>query len=360
MDLFKFNSPTGAPFRSGVALDKKPTSTMWIERYREPGEFKLEGPLSSGLREFLPIGTFISHFDTKEIMIVEDHTITDSEEDTTVSITGRSLEVVLEDRIVGAGLGWNDPITFTEYTLAANNIGAQALMLMQQHMALGWVSDPNDEIPYISVSNAVPIEGQVVQRVMKREDVHKALVGLLEINNYGIKNNRNPDGTATFVIHAGIDRSARVIFSWKYRDLTSAEYLFSRRTDKNVAYVKGRYVEEFVYAVGATKANRRVLLVDGSDLDDYFDAVPTGSNLSAVRAKMYTRGEQALMWNNPIDIARVDLAPITQFHFREDYEVGDLVAIDANYGAVDVRRVTEYTEIEDENGESGHPTFDVI
>ena len=360
MDIFKFNSPSGAPFRNGEPLLTKPLSVMWIERYREPGEFKLEGPLSSGLREMLPLGTFISHFDTNEIMIVEDHTITEGEGDPVIAVTGRSLEVMLEDRIVGAGLGWNDPASFQEYTLVANNIGAQAVTLMGQHMLLGQVADPNDEIPYISLSNTTPAEGQVVQRVMKREDVHKSLLELLEINNYGIKNNRLLNGTAQFIIHKGVDRTAQVIFSWKYGDLTGAEYLYSRRTDKNVAYVKGRYVEEFVYAAGATKANRRVLLVDAADLDDYFDTAPTGSNRDAVRAKMYTRGEQALMWNNPTNVARADIAPISQFTFRTDYEVGDIVAIDANYGAVDVRRVTEYTEIEDENGESGHPTFDVV
>lgn len=360
MDIFKFNSPTGAPFRNGEALRTRPTSIMWIERYREPGEFKIEGPLSSGLREMLPLDTFISHFDTNEIMLVEDHIITEKDGDPFIAVTGRSLEVVLEDRIVGAGLGWNDPASFQEYTLAANNIGGQAITLMGQHMLLGQVADPNDEIPYISLSNTTPAEGQVIQRVMKREDVHKSLLGLLEINNYGIKNNRLLNGTAEFIVHKGVDRTARVIFSWKYGDLEGAEYLYSRRTDKNVAYVKGRYVEEFVYTSGAVKGNRRVLLVDGSDLDDYFDTIPTGPNLTAVRAKMYTRGEQALMWNNPTNVARADIAPITQFRFREDYEVGDIVAIDANYGAVDVRRVTEYTEIEDENGESGHPTFDVI
>ena len=360
MDIFKFNSATGSPFRFGQPV-VKPESIMWIERYREPGEFKLKGQLSSGLREALPIGSFISHFDTREIMIVEDHTITDKEENTTVEITGRSLEVVLEDRIVGAGLGFNDPVPpGFEYALPATDVANQAITLIADHILLDYVVDPDDEIPYIVLGNAAPEEGQVIERVMKRQDVHKSLMGLLELNNYGIKNVRNDNGTATFYIHKGADRSAKVVFSWKYGDLVGAEYLLSRRTDKNVAYVKGRYVEQFVYAVGATKANRRVILVDASDLDDYFDEVPTGDDLIAVRQKMFTRGEQVLLWNLPIDIARADLAPITQFKFREDYEVGDIVAIDANYGAVDVRRVTEYTEIEDENGESGHPTFDVL
>lgn len=359
MEFFKFVAGT-KPFENGVALNNI-EDVMWVERYREPGEFKIKGLLSSGLRELLPLGTFISHVDTYTIMIVEDHQVKDqTEKNSTVEISGRSLETILDNRIVGAGLAINDPAVFVEYSLAAAPIASQARTLVQQHMVAGFVIDPNDEIPYISVTNAILTEGEQIARVMKRQPVYKSLVGLLELSDYGIRNIRHADGTAEFYIHKGIDRRDSVSFSWEQGELISAEYLWSSRKDKNVAYVKGRYVEEFVYTTGADKMNRRVLLVDGTDIDDYLDVTPTGAALTAIRQKMYTRGQQALRWNNEVNVSRADISNFTTNRYRLDYNVGDIVSLDANYGNLELRRVTEFTEIEDENGESGHPTFEVI
>jgi hypothetical protein len=45
------------------------------------------------------------------------------------------------------------------------------------------------------------------------------------------------------------------------------------------------------------------------------------------------------------------------YQYRRDYNIGDLVSIDGNFGQTAVMRVIEYAEIEDENGNSGHPTL---
>src|SRR5690606_26414123 len=123
----------------------------------------------------------------------------------------------------------------------------------------------------------------------------------------------------------------------------------------NVALVQGRFVEEIVYT-GATHYDRRVMLVDASDIDGNLSATPTGTTLTNIRAKMYIRGEEALANQNEINIASTDVAKVTQYEYRKDYDIGDIISIDGNYGEIEKRRVVEYVEIEDENGESGHPT----
>lgn len=361
MELFKFTSDVGSPFRHGVALNGL-DSVMWIERYREPGEFKITGLLSSGIRHELPLGTFISHTDTKTVMIVEDHNIKESlDKEATIEISGRSFETILENRIVGSNLGYNNPVPpGLEYTLMVSWVGDQAHALILDHMQPGRVVDPGEEIPYVVVSNQIPVEGEQVYRTLKRQTVHKALIELLAIYDYGVKAIRKPDGTIELVLHKGVNRASSVGFSWKYGELANAEYLWTSRKDKNVAYVKGRYVEEFYYTPGADKMNRRVLLVDAADLDDYLDTTPTGSTLDAIRQKMYVRGQQALRQNNEINIAQADVADSTQYKYRIDYNIGDIVQIDANYGTDEIRRVVEFTEIEDENGESAHPSFETV
>jgi len=357
MELFKFTSISGSPFLGGQVLNKAKTTT-WIERYREPGEFKLEAPLSSGLREAVPIGTFISHVNTKEVMVVEDHTLKDTKtSEPMLSITGRSLDAIVDNRIVGANLAYAPTTPALEYVLAAAPVGQQAVTLISQHILAGQVTDPNDEIPYLVVATSVPSEGEQLVRVVQRTSVHKALLELLEVGNYGIKSVRLPDGTVKLEIHKGVDRSATVSFSWKFGELESSEYLFSTRKNKNTALVKGRFVEQMVYT-GANKYDRRVLLVDAADLDDYLDEYPVGTVLTDIRAKMVVRGQQALMLNNDVDIVTADISNKTKFKYRQDYEVGDIVSIEGSFEASDNRRVTEYTEIEDETGETGHPTLE--
>lgn len=361
MELFKFTSTSGSPFLGGAVINKAKQIT-WVERYRQPGEFKIEAPLESGLREFLPIGTFISHVNTEEVMLVEDHNFKDdSKKGPTIAITGRSLDVVTENRIVGANQAYGSPTPPPdEYILAAAPLGAQVAALISQHILAGQVADPNDEIPYLIVSNTIPSEGEQVARTVKRSPVHKAAIELLEIGDYGIKTIRQPDGNVRLELHKGVDRSATVSFSWRSGEITSSEYLLSSRKNKNTALVKGRYVEQMVYTAGANNYNRRVLLVEATDLDDYLDEIPTGIELDMIRSKMTVRGQQAIQANNEINIVRSDISDRTKFKYRKDYQVGDIVSIDGAFNIMDNRRVTEFTEIEDETGETGHPTLEII
>ena len=92
MDLFKFIPGADPTVLEVGASINGATSIMWTERYSDPGEFEIVAPLSSGLLQFLPLGTIISHTNTLEAMIVENHNIKDEEDvDPIVSITGEAL-----------------------------------------------------------------------------------------------------------------------------------------------------------------------------------------------------------------------------------------------------------------------------
>ena len=60
---------------------------------------------------------------------------------------------------------------------------------------------------------------------------------------------------------------------------------------------------------------------------------------------------------NRVTITRADIAPVAKYRYRTDFQVGDLISIDGNFGAIAVMRVMEYVEIQDETGETGHPTL---
>jgi hypothetical protein len=360
LDLFKFTPGSDPTVLEQGRMIKGAKNVMWVERYRDPGEFEIQAPLSSGLREFLPAGTFVSHADTFEFMIVESHEISEEEgEDPLLKITGRSFETYLENRIVGVNQARSSS-TIVEYNLAAANTWNQAVTLINDHILN--TTDPNDALGNIQATTTITGTGTNEARVIARGNVHAKLMELLAIDDIGIYSNRRstfPGGNPTFStlsIHAGVNKSSSVIFSWKSGDLDSADYLFSDKKLKNSALVLGRYVYTMV-DTGPTKYDRRIALVDGTDLDGNLSAPPTGGALTTIIGKMQTRGRQALKSQNRLSLSRADISDVTKYQYRRDFKVGDFVTLDANYGQIAVMRVVEYAEIEDENGESGHPTL---
>jgi hypothetical protein len=366
MDVFKFISGAAEPtILTEGRMIQNAKSIMWTERYREPGEFEIVGQLSSGLREFLPIGTLISHADTLEVMFVENHEIDEDENsDPIIKITGRSLEAYLENRIVGSN-GIRAHSNITEYILAGNYTWLQIAVLINDHVNGNLY--PDDNFINIVTTSIVTGAGIVEPRNIRPDELHKTVLSLLEIDDLGIKVIRRntfnaPNGSSAqtvFCIHKGTDKSNSVIFSWKARDLDKLDYLWSDKKSKNSAMVIGRYVNTFVDTPGVIHYNRRTMIVNADDIDGNLSAMPSGAQLTDIVNKMKVRGNQALHSQDRITITRADISDISQYHYRRDFNMGDLVTLDGNFGQIAVMRVVEYVEIQDENGETGHPTFSV-
>jgi len=362
MDLFKYHpGPDPTQLEQGDAINGA-ASVMWVERYREPGEFEITAPLSSGLLQFLPLGTMISHTNTLEVMIVENHNIKDEEDvDPFVSITGRSLELILEDRVVGSNLVQTNNV-LVPYVIAAQPSAAQVSIMINEH--IDHPTDPDDKLENFDAWTGITT-GTSEPRTIGRISLHKAVVEILAVDNLGIKSvRRNPfggDGNDVhthFIIHNGVDRSASVIFSRKAGDLEGSEYLWSNRKYFNSAMVVGRYVNVKVHTPGYSGYSRSMMVVQADDIDGHLDVVPVGAVLTDIVAKMQTRGRAAMAAQSRINLVRADISEISKYHYRRDYNIGDIVTVDGNFGEIAPMRVVEYVEIQDENEEKGHPTLE--
>lgn len=365
MDLFKYlPTPEPTSFEEAQTINGA-RSITWTERYRDPGEFEIIAPLSSGLMEFLPLGSLISHMKTYEVMVVENHEITEDQNgDTLIKITGRSLEVILENRIVGMPqVRTNSSIS--EYILSADYTWNQAVSLINDHIQNEFF--PDDMIPNVIAVPGYSWTGIFEARSIRRTQLHGAVIELLNIEDLGIKNIRAnafsvPNGSNTqtnMVIFKGYDKTASVVFSWKAGDLDQTEYLWSDKRLKNSAVVLGRYVNTVYDTVGVTQYNRRSAIVAGDDIDGIYNAPPTGAALTDVINKMQVRARAALESQSRLTITRTDLSATSRYQYRKDFDVGDLVLLDGNFGQIAVMRVVEFAEIQDENGETGHPTLSV-
>ena len=375
VDFFKFNVDSGSPtiLRRGEMINNI-THSMWAERYRG-GEFQFTAPTSSGLRELLPAGTCVSHIDSEEIMVVENHQIPeDADTNPYITVTGRSLETFLENRIVGANRTW--PITgvttipLPEYSLAAAKTWVQAQQLINDHILPSAVINASDGVDGIRTEHSISNTGvgSSVQQIIPLGTVYQRLLEVLAIDDLGIKAVRPgptspyaaPNEYVVFVIHDGIDRRNQILISYDTGDIKNADYLWSNKKKKTAALVTGRWVQ--VMVGGSTSGfDKRVMTIDGSDIDNAFTSAPTGTDLTDIQTLMTNRANAVLASQNDVIIIKPEMSKtLSRYSYRNDYRVGDIVTVIGNYGISSAMRVIEYVEIEDENGETGYPTLAVI
>jgi len=376
MDLFKFIPGADPSFlENGQTLNKIKTAS-WTERYVEAGEFEITAGVSSGLRSLLPVGTMISHIDTFEVMIVETVNLkedtTDSVGEPQLTIKGRSLESWFRQRIVGGDiesyvfLGERLMLPVNEYLLAMDTSWEQTKTMIEDHVINTFTGQHDDVDGFAIISNQQHIGSSTSQaRVMRKQNLHSAVLELLAVDDFGIKvvrpNPDNVDPTKTeFRIHNGIDRTADVIFSHAFGDLEKPEYLWADGILKTDFFCRSNYYEMRGINEAIEGFNRRILYVDCTDLDDHLDEAGAIAAFSDIQAAMDVRGQQALRSQAATNLLSTDVAKRSRYKFKRHYDVGDIVAVHGNYDEQSVMRIVEHVTFLDEKGETGYPTLAAV
>jgi hypothetical protein len=358
MDLIKLSSETAVPTELTVG---EPIfgydSALWVERYQKPGEFKIEAKLSSGLLDFLPIDGFVTHVDTKELMMIENHHIKQPRnEDPTIEISGRSFTAYLEQRYLRDYYAATSNHDIPKYQLASDESWDHIFYIIDNHFITSSISD--DNLVGVDLVNSCTGTGTSEAREIRHDDILTIVQMLLKIDDIGLKTIRPTptDDTTYWEIYQGTSRINTVRFSKLGGDLDDIEYLFSNRKRKTRCHTMGRWCQT-IYGDTEDGYARRTMLLDTSDIDQQLNAMPSGGALFLVTDAMQVRAREALANQNDVSIVQVDVANTAQWVYRRDYDMGDLVTVDGDFGASETMRVVEYAEVEDENGSSGHPTL---
>jgi hypothetical protein len=347
-------------------------SVQWIERYSEPGDFEIRCEPTRALMEQLSLGTVISHLATREVMMVETHQIDESNnnESPELVVTGRSLMSFLENRIAsGDNFSQKNPVTddINLYSFLSKTTPVNLLKLLQEQIqpAVGIVPGsvrPEDAIPNSTILNIVqPGVETPKEMVVKRGPLYPEVIKLLAQIDAGLKVERPAQGTADplqWVIYKGLNLDG-VVFSSEYGDLEKTKYFWSIRGHKNTALVVGVYTAKLIQTAGVTGLNRRIMYVDASDYD-YIPIIDSTPDFNKVQNILQRRGEQAIAENRPQTLIETSISPNSRYKYRKDYNLGDTVYVNGNYGVSARMRVTEFAEFWDESGETGVPTIKSI
>jgi hypothetical protein len=352
-------------------------SFIWTERYYGDSDCQLVVPATKESLARFPVGTFLEHEDSQEIMILE---IGDME-DGKATITGTSLLKWMNNRFTRATSAMADRY----YNIPANFMGVP--QMLWQIFSYIVISPGPDGIP-------VPYRARLLipNIVLKSYDegppypgaavpygpLYDALREIAEAYQVGmsltLEEVTDSGYTLGFRSYRGKDRTSAqttyppVQFSPDMDSLTDIKELVSIADYKTEAWVfvpsnpgglgttSGPGYAAVDGGAGATGFDLRAIMVFADDITT--DLV--GGSASAFKAQLDQRAKSAL-GEHPY-VAHIDgeIVPTSQFNYGIDYQLGDVIEIAGPSGVVQNARITEYIRSHDASGEKAYPTVTMI
>lgn len=365
-------------------------SLIWTERYFKCGDFQLLMGVNKGTLELnkfltsrLRVGKdcYVRHAGTDVTMIVETSEInSDPDEGATLKIEGRSLEAILERRVI-----W-----YT--TVLEGGFQNGVLKLLDQNII-------NPILPERTISNFrfEQVEDDIFEEEMNQqitgENLYEFMVEICESRGFGFTIYLDDDYNFVFRLLHGVDRSYEqtdnpyVIFSPKYDNMLDSDYVESTVGMCTVALVAGESTEETnsddiledsesdltrkrevvanpKYESWNTGLSRRELYVDARDIQSEYYDVDT-QDMTQIDPVEYSeqlksRGLDKLADRKYTKAFTSEIEAVNSFLYGKDFFIGDIVQAENEYGMTNRVRVSELIRSEDDTGHKLYPTFTII
>lgn len=340
-------------------------SLIWTDRYNEAGDFEIYTRASAELFETIKLDYFIQRTDSEHLMIVEKiATSTDVDEGNMVTITGRSLESILDRRIIwgekniSGGFQEGIKTLLTENFINPSNTDRKISNFIFEES-----TDP--EITELTLEGQY--DGDNIYDIIKEACSDKGV---------GFKVTLNARDQFVFKLYAGVDRSYDqmelpvVVFSDKFDNLINSNYVESHENFKNVTLVRGSdkttgdTTTRDYTAVGNTKGlSRREIYTDAQSVSRQRETsgggqedIPDSEYISLIRQE----GKRILNENSQILSFEGEAETTIMFKYGEDFFNGDIVQVEDAYGHGAKARITEFVTSDDTSGYSVYPTFVIV
>lgn len=350
MDLFVLDTNLNT-----VAVLDSYESLIWTERYDSYGDFELVLPITDESLTLLKLDYYIENRDSEHLMIIEKILVTsDSENGNRLTVSGRSIESILDRRVVwGTQTVSGNLQNGVKTILQLNIIGPSTAARKIGNFIFEESTDP-------------AITELTLNAQFTGDNVYEAIHEVCQERNIGFKVTLTDAKQFAFKLYAGKDRSYNqvanpyVIFSPKFDNIINSNYLESRLLLKNVALIGGEGEgTERKYAITDSTAsglNRRELFVDARDISS---DKGNGNHMSDTDYKnlLLQRGSENLAENVEVVSFEGEVDTTTAFEYGKDFYNGDIVQIANEYGHEASARVIEVITSENEKGRTIYPTF---
>lgn len=357
-------------------LDKY-ISFIWTDRYDAYGDFQIYTHATKENLDLLKENYYLYIPESEHIMIIEDIQIdTDVEEGNHLTVTGRSLESILDRRIVWNKTTFNGSLQAAIKKLLTDNIISPTI---SNRKISNFIFSENSDTAITSLTT----EGEYLG-----ESLYEIIEALCYLNNIGFKITLNDDNQFVFSLYSGVDRSYHqldrdyVVFAPNLDNLINTNYVQSIKTLKTVTLIGGEQDYEKTTTeedgtttttietktVFTTKAvssgeesglSRREIYTDASSLSSQKE---DQTYMSDAQFKLLLEKEGALILSENTYTKAFDgeIDNNSMFVYGKDFFMGDMVQIENESGGEGRSRVVEVVRSQDENGYSIYPTFSAI
>lgn len=335
-------------------------SILWTDRYNKCGDFEIYTSMTDTILSELQQDYYVWSRDSEHTMIIEDIQITaDAEDGNNLIVVGRSLESILERRII-----WNQ-------TILSGNFQDGIKKLLDENVISP--TDSNRKIDnFIFVESTDPaITELTLEAQFTGDNLYDAICDLCASKEIGFKVTLTEEGKFAFQLYAGADRSydqltnPYVVFSPSFENIINSNYLESKKTLKTVTLVAGegegserKTKEVAISSGGGSGLARRELYTDARDISSTTD---DGTLTEAeYNSQLEQRGKEKLADSTETITFEGEMETSKMFVYGEDFFMGDIVQIVNEFGIEAKARVVEMIHSQDENGLDFYPTFETV
>ena len=326
-----------------LAVEDCYQSIVWNERYNEPGDFELVIPANSKSVPYIAMDNYIYIPLSDRLMIVEhQEPIGDADGDNTILFKGRSLESILDRRIV-----WQQTTVSGNAQNAIKNLITAAII----NPSISARKIPNFIFEDSTDSNVT--SKTIPESMFTGDNLLDVIHTLTDKTKLGYSVKLNASKQLKFKLYSGIDRTKRQTvvpqteFSPNNDNIFSSKLRIDKVNYKNVTLIagEGEGLERKTATYGTESGlARREYFTDARDIssnEGTEEQIPAAeyTNLLIERGKEKLN-EQII--TKEIE-AEVDTSDIAMYKFNKDYFLGDLVENVDAYGTRSISRVTEMT-----------------
>lgn len=333
-------------------------SVIWTDRYSSYGDFEISLPPTKEYIDMMQKDFYFWNNDSEHTMIIEDvRIISDIELGNQLLVTGRSLESILDRRII-----W-------EQTNLNGNFQEGIKKLLDD--AIINPEDVSRKIPnfIFEYSENEYITGLKINTQFTGKNLYESIKELCDSVDIGFKIILSEDNDFVFSLYSGTNRSYEqtdnpyVIFSQNFDNLINSNYYSSKRELKTIVLVAGE-------GEGTDRTTVPVTIESGSDSglnrrEGYRDARDLSSNNGEVPSEAYQRklterGESYLSENISITVFEGEVDSFNVFVYDRDFFIGDIIQIENEYGIEAISRIIEVIKSQNDEGYEIFPTFKTI
>lgn len=323
-------------------------SLIWVDRYNDTGDFEIYTPMNSKVLNNLRPDYYLQIADSRKTMIIERIEITsDFEGGSHLIISGRSLESILDRRVILPKQTIKGKfqtvlkklITDAIITPTSSSIGSTYYKL-RTISNFKFQDSTNSNITSATISEE-EIDGANLLDIVRQkcQDAYIGFEMVLDGNNDFI-----------FQFYDGVDRSASqsenrlVLFSDQYGNVSSSDFSSDGTNFKNFIILASEKVGTRYYGnFTGTGLNHR----------EYYE-----SSNAETSSEMDYYGNLDVYHNGREISITAEIDPNNrQFVYNRDYFLGDIVEVGSEL-VTGRARVTEYTINITESGKEYYPTFE--